>query len=379
MSLAEKPLRSASAQRGRSTNLDVLRASAILMVLLFHGTQQSPIDAPWLRAITSYGQCGVDLFFVLSGWLIGGLYWRERVEFGNVQIWRFWVRRWLRTIPPHLAALLVSYVAVRIARGEPFDYGYLLFLQNYYQNIPFFQVSWSLCVEEHFYLIIPVAFLFWRGLHDYRITVACLGVLLVAAPVLRFIEYRGDEEGFGFALTATHLRMDGLILGFLLSYIATKAPDQFKTIVSKAPFVLVGCILLLPPLSMSSGRLYYSLWGTEIALLFSAILLLAVSRNELSGGFAILLRPVALVSYSMYLTHPWALHAARLASSKIAYGPAVYFGLALVLVAATATAFYFVIERAAIVIRDLHWPRRAPQPSKPFDGIEMRPLEQLLP
>jgi peptidoglycan/LPS O-acetylase OafA/YrhL len=52
----------------------------------------------------------------LSGWLIGGLYWRERMEFGNVLIGRFWLRRWVRTIPPYLVALLFFYLAVYVAR-----------------------------------------------------------------------------------------------------------------------------------------------------------------------------------------------------------------------------------------------------------------------
>ncbi len=104
-----------------------------------------------------YGQHGVDLFFVLSGWLIGGLYWREMKAFSGVGVLRFWVRRWMRTLPPYFAALLLSWLAVSAARAEPFDWRYLVFLQNYYERIPFFLVSWSLCIEEHFYLAAPIA------------------------------------------------------------------------------------------------------------------------------------------------------------------------------------------------------------------------------
>src|SRR5476651_2724666 len=135
-------------EQNRNRNLDLLRALAIAMVLIYHGIQMSPITSPWIRQATSYGQYGVDLFFVLSGWLIGGLYWRERQAFGNVSIAKFLIRRWMRTIPPYLIALLLSYLAIFIARHEEFDYGYLVFAQNYYQRMPFFLVSWSLCVEE---------------------------------------------------------------------------------------------------------------------------------------------------------------------------------------------------------------------------------------
>src|SRR5690349_1065400 len=80
--------------------------------------------------------------------------WKWMQVTGDV---RFWVRRWLRTIPPYVAALAISWVAVRIARGQSFDFGYLIFVQKFYLQIPFFLVSWSLCVEEHFYLLLPLA------------------------------------------------------------------------------------------------------------------------------------------------------------------------------------------------------------------------------
>src|SRR5262249_23083778 len=75
-----------SKRQKRDHNLDLIRATAIAMVLIYHGIVMSPIQSPWIRQMTNYGQYGVDLFFVLSGWLIGGLYWRERKEFGNVLI-----------------------------------------------------------------------------------------------------------------------------------------------------------------------------------------------------------------------------------------------------------------------------------------------------
>ncbi|WP_145929041.1 acyltransferase family protein, partial [Termitidicoccus mucosus] len=131
------------ASNRRNANLDLLRAAAIVAVVFFHVCQMSPVPLTRLMNVASFGQYGVDLFFVLSGWLIGGLYWKEYNKFGNIDIGRFWLRRWLRTIPPYLIALLLSWLAVWMSREEPFDLGYLIFIQNYYDNIPFFLVSWS--------------------------------------------------------------------------------------------------------------------------------------------------------------------------------------------------------------------------------------------
>jgi peptidoglycan/LPS O-acetylase OafA/YrhL len=352
-----------SEQQNRDRNLDLIRAAAIIMVLIYHGVVMSPIEAPWIRRVASYGQHGVDLFFVLSGWLIGGLYWRERKQFGNVLIGRFWLRRWVRTIPCYLVALLASYLAVYVTRHEPFDYGYLVFLQNYYDRISFFTTSWSLCIEEHFYLLLPLAFLIWRGPGDYRLTVALLLSILLVPSVLRFVQYPESAivygAGLGFAQTATHLRMEGLILGFLLSYLATEAPHDFQAIARKAPYVILTCVLSLPLLDLAGGRLHYTLWVTIVALLFAAILAFAVSCNRIGSDVAWVVRPVALASYSIYLMHPLALQVARIASNGQA--AALYFSLAATFVAVSSVIFFFAVERTSIVVRDLHWPRRMAQ------------------
>lgn len=84
----------------RDPNTGLIRASAIALVLIHHvGQSLSLIPAAGHR-YTSLGIYGVDLFFVLSGWLIGRLYWVEKRDFGEVNVLRFWVRRWFRTIPP---------------------------------------------------------------------------------------------------------------------------------------------------------------------------------------------------------------------------------------------------------------------------------------
>ena len=80
----------------RNVNLDLLRATAISMVVVYHLIQNSPVSQPKLIQVVVFGQYGVDLFFVLSGWLIGRLYWKEHARFGSVDLLRFWARRWMR-------------------------------------------------------------------------------------------------------------------------------------------------------------------------------------------------------------------------------------------------------------------------------------------
>jgi peptidoglycan/LPS O-acetylase OafA/YrhL len=344
----------------RSRNLDLIRATAISMVLIYHAVQMSPIPMPRVTPITRFGEYGVDLFFILSGWLIGGLYWRERHSFGNVLIVRFWIRRWIRTIPPYLAALLLSWVAVRIARGEPFDWGYFAFVQNYYNRVPFFLVSWSLCVEEHFYLLVPPLFVLWKG-NVHRHGCLFLAALAFMAPAaFRFLEFH-DGAAFGYSTTATHLRMEGLILGFFLSYISIYSPKNFRIFQSLSPYILglslIGMSLILS--GIAGSRAEYTLWGTAISLFFLSALLLVTSCNEI-GAASRLTTPLAVASYSIYLTHSLTIHVARELVMRLPEAAwLAYFPVMLVIVAASSIAFYFGVEKTSISIRDWYWPRRA--------------------
>jgi peptidoglycan/LPS O-acetylase OafA/YrhL len=79
----------------RALHLDLLRAVAIGSVVVYHLTQQLSVPMPGITRFTSYGQYGVDLFFLLSGYLIGSLYWSEYQQRGAVDVPRFWLRRWM--------------------------------------------------------------------------------------------------------------------------------------------------------------------------------------------------------------------------------------------------------------------------------------------
>jgi len=333
----------------RNPNLDLLRATAITMVVIYHTAQTTPA----IRPITNYGEYGVDLFFVLSGWLIGGLYWRERHAFGSVQIVRFWMRRWIRTLPPYFAALLVAWLAAYALRNQAFDYAYLVFVQNYYHYIPFFQVSWSLCVEEHFYLLLPLLLAFHRG----KVNPVWF-ILPLIVPVLSRLAVSGEEYSLYFK-TATHLRMDGLILGVWLSYLAVEYPHRFETLIRSSPWAVLIAAFVLTGLVLAGGLVKFLLWGTVSAVFFSALLVVAVSRTETKGLTASIAAPIALASYSIYLTHSWAITATLKLVDEFPVFSVAYFPIAFLLVAGLGAVFYFGIEHLSIRLRDFYWPRRA--------------------
>jgi Acyltransferase family len=148
--------------RPRSVGADLLRALAILLVMLWH--LPKPATPALLGALKPYGWIGVDLFFVLSGYLIGTQLLTPLVRGERVNLRAFFVRRSFRILPAFLVVLCV-YVFVPVTREtsamEP-AWRFLTFTMNFGLNFAengTFSHAWSLCVEEHFYLILPLLLL----------------------------------------------------------------------------------------------------------------------------------------------------------------------------------------------------------------------------
>lgn len=343
----------------RDSYLDLLRATAILMVVAYHVAQMSPAEMPRLTAVTQYGKYGVDLFFVLSGWLIGGLYWRENRRFGDVRLGLFLPRRWIRTIPPYLAGLALAWLAVWVSRREPFDLGYLFFIQNYYPTIPFFLVSWSLCIEEHFYLFLPLGLWIWSR---SRISPHYFfALLLVVAPVSRWLQsFHGIPDTFGYAQTATHLRLEGLVLGFWMAYFPSMAREQWRVVKRCSTFLFLPACLLLASVPCFSEMFMYRVGLTALALALNIILVYLVDRQPIWIARTRTVRWVALTSYSVYLTHALMIHLARRSMSAASFLPkVVYFPMACAFIAIGGWMFYLGVERTSLVLRDRWAPRRS--------------------
>lgn len=153
------------------------------MVVAYHVVQWLPMKPKWLVFLSQPGQYGVNLFFALSGFLVGGLYFREKITSVSVDKTRFILRRITRTVPVYLIALAVSFLGSALFEGEKFEWRYLVFLQNYMEVIPFFKVSWSLCVEEHFYAVLPFVLAILYVLHSrmgsWPLKIIVLGLLLL--------------------------------------------------------------------------------------------------------------------------------------------------------------------------------------------------------
>jgi peptidoglycan/LPS O-acetylase OafA/YrhL len=229
--------------------LDAVRGLAVLLVLM-HNTDVYP--SLHLGFIANNGWMGVDLFFVLSGFLITGILLDSKKSEGYFK--NFYARRCLRIWPLYYAALLFMFVLVPLlrpsethtifeARSAPW-WSYLFFVQNFLVPIPsaatgLLGVTWSLAVEEQFYLVWPLIVRFFDAsqLRKIAITVACI------SPVLRFY---ASVHGVNI-YSNTLCRLDGLMFGVLLALLVRSrsfVPSRLLTpawigLIIAAPLALV--------------------------------------------------------------------------------------------------------------------------------------------
>ena len=343
--------------RDRNPNLDLVRAAAIVLVLIHHIGQWLDHMPALAHRYTGLGRYGVELFFVLSGWLIGSLFFRERQHFGNVSLGRFWGRRWLRTLPPYFLVLPLAWVAVFIFRDEPFDWRYLFFLQNYEHSFPFFLVSWSLCVEEHFYLFMPLLVLVFPM---FRVPLGLvLPLMVVLALTARWIDPLAlPGQPFGYAEAATHLNLTGLALGLWFSWLAVYDRQSWEWIrkFSKAVvIILLPGLFVIPFLTVT---LVYYLADIYIPVLFAAILAYAIHGNALPGATTRLTRLLSQSAYSLYLTHTLVLHACIQTSDRLGIAREWLVPVWIAAIMLVGYTVYRIAERPSILFRDRILPRR---------------------
>jgi len=283
----------------RYQSMDFLRAVAILLVILAHTVLS--YGAPAYLAPLQYGGTGVDLFFVLSGWLLGCQLFKEAQNTSTINVRRFWVRRWMRTLPAYYVVLLFS-VAQRLLTKEniEFPFSYFIFTQNYFYPLEFFSISWSLCVEEQFYLVIaPLIILLMRA---PKLVSSLILITLLLLPLLfRQLELFNNKS-------ETHVAMDGCILGVLLAYTRYNYSLVWEKLCKfSLPLFLVSVSLYV--------FFYYARYTPELNISDPDRLLLVlmfgcwvIFANSSSKARKALYVPgcqiIAIRAYSLYLLHP---------------------------------------------------------------------------
>lgn len=330
---ASSPPVSTGTGRARLVQLDILRGIAILLVLGRHAVvrpENAGVWRPLAQVWWTFGWTGVDLFFVLSGFLVGGLLFKELRERGSLDVKRFWIRRGFKIWPSYFLYLccvtpvVIAYAPFarwdfKIKHGLKQMFPSWLHLQNYW-GTPRGQ-TWTLAVEEHFYLLLPLLILgllhLARKTSDLsktlRPVVGIAVALLVGCLMLRLLNWNKPFDPRTHS-EPTHLRADTLFLGVFLAYVYHFAPARFEAMRRYRPFLwLLGfaCLCPLLWLELKTTPFVTTLGFTLAALGCACILvaLLTTPADDSWGGKLVqskIARAVSFIgvwSYPIYLWH----------------------------------------------------------------------------
>ena len=350
----------------RQPGLDLLRAIAIVIVVIYHSAGfgfKLPYD--WHR----FGWVGVDLFFALSGYLIGGQLLTQLQERNGIRFGRFYARRALRILPTYLAIVGVYFCFPSWREQTVISplWKYLLSVQNIdLRSGTAFSHAWSLAVEDQFYLLLPLILVFVVRSRRAALAVPCL--IVVGGILLRalLVHWKADAAGhlsgqdyFAWIYYPTWSRLDPLVFGVALAAIEKHRAAWWSK--------LTGCgrWLWLPALAAVSGGLYLSenasimpacVWKFPLIALGMAMFLICSVSPRLAfhriavPGAAFLAR----IAYSVYLSHKLVVHYAAGIFSQYSIRP-TSFGAMLTLAAvvcACGTALYFAVERPFLQLRN---------------------------
>ena len=365
-------MKSSAPSSVREPGLDTLRAIAILWVMLFH--MHWLLHPGMLTGLGRYGWMGVDIFFVLSGYLIGSQLLRPYTRGSQPSIGGFYLRRAFRVLPAYLTVLLLYFTVpdFREAPGLSPAWQFLTFTENFrinYATDQAFSHVWSLCVEEHFYLILPllVLALMWKPRFGKALgvilAVLCFGIAIRAYIYIHRLKPLINTDPDSFVLFyiekiyyPTYTRLDGLLVGVALATIKTFRPVWWQRALAH------GHAITLAGLGISAFAiwLFHDRFGFTASILgfpllalgFGLLLVASVSPVSLlskARGFGF----IATLAYSMYLTHKEIINLDH--KYLLRYmGPSdwmvllVYFATSFL----AATVLYFAVERPFLRLRE---------------------------
>jgi peptidoglycan/LPS O-acetylase OafA/YrhL len=315
-----------------------------------------------------FGWIGVDLFFVLSGYLIGGQLLAPIARGQGIKLGRFFARRALRILPAYLVVLAI-YFLLPSWREYPEMFPLWKFLLSV-QNIGLrggtaFSHAWSLAVEDQFYLLLPLVLLLVIRSRRAAVMVPC-AIVLGGLALRWFLAFKNlGETGVGFRgfqtwiYYATWTRLDPLVFGVALAAIEKFRPQWWKRLMNLAPWLwLPGVALIVYALFLGETdtiTVTASVWQfLLIALGMAALLVCAVSprlpfRRVKIPGVAL----IASIAYSAYLVQKLVIHFVGQLCATHDIAPdsfAAIIGVELFVYAA-ATILFFAVERPFLQLR----------------------------
>lgn len=328
----------AIAPPARVHGLDTLRALAIALVVLHHYVLfVSGTDTfGWVGEI---GWVGVDLFFALSGYLIGNQIFSAMRSRQGFSLRHFYARRLLRTLPNYYFVLGLYFLwpAFRGSATLPPLWEFLTFTQNV--NLKpgtAFSHAWSLCIEEQFYMLLPAAALLIASLrHSLRWTWVAVGLVLVGGMLVRAYLWEELVDGsahwranyYKYIYYSSFCRLDELVAGVSLALLKNYHGPLWQRLTARGNLTLAcgSAVSALAFYLFLSDHLGFAMSVAGYPLLafgFALLILAALSENSLLRSARIPgAASLALWSYAIYLTHKQVCILAAEPLRKLGYGP----------------------------------------------------------
>jgi peptidoglycan/LPS O-acetylase OafA/YrhL len=307
----------------RIFGLDVFRALAILLVLFSHSTLLLFPDEEGfvLQIIRFFGAIGVDLFFVLSGFLIGTIILKQihsnKTSFKDFGY--FWIRRWFRTLPNYFLILLINIILYFIFYKEVISGigDYFFFLQNFSEGQPdFFTESWSLSIEEYAYIIGPLLLflliLFFKNSSKNKLFIGSVITIILLITFLRFDFHLNNilisDHHWSHQLRKVVIfRIDSIYYGFIAAFISINYHaiwKQYKTwFFFLGMFLFFGMhfIIFWYDIKPTNAPLFYNVFYLPLVSI-SLMLLLPIFSNWKNARFLKReITHISILSYAVYL------------------------------------------------------------------------------
>ncbi|OMP31300.1 acyltransferase [Mangrovimonas sp. DI 80] len=309
----------------RIFGLDLMRALAIMLVVFSHIKWILPETSQLLSNIMGLsGFIGVEIFFVLSGFLIGRLMYHSFVleDINRASLCYFWIRRWFRTLPNYYLVLLLN-IAIALFLGfelpnNVWKYGF--FLQNFAWELPFFfNESWTLSVEEFAYILGPgilyVIVGSFKGVSKSSFfLIATIGIILFFSLTKLWFYMKGptvDMVSWNLNLKAVVVyRIDAIYYGVLAAFISMVNPNfwnKYKNVlfgVGVSIFLGLNVILSWKQIFIEVYPLFWNVFYLPINSI--AIMLTLPLMSSIKTARNIFLKAItfiSIISYSIYLLH----------------------------------------------------------------------------
>jgi len=298
----------------RVIGLDIVRAVAILLVVYGHGAYLLPPELIKYYYIPLPFIDGVSIFFVLSGFLIGGILLNiiQNGNFTSRDLLNFWLRRWFRTLPNYflvLSGLLIYQMLFYHNLGEV-NFKYILFLQNFISpNPPMFPEAWSLCVEEWFYLLFPIAcFIFYKLLKNKSKSVLLSALLFILPPLIFRVLYY--YNGITFYNLDSNIRkvvvfrLDSLMYGIIGAYFFRFQKSswmKYKNVCLVFSLVMILCVTIYHRMDPSLAFLAVYQYNLESLATLLSLPYLSELKSIKLKFITFVITFISIISYSMYL------------------------------------------------------------------------------